>query len=118
MLEETDNVLDTGVDVLDTEVDVLGTGVDVSGTGVDVSGTGVDVSGTGVDVLGSRVECLGCGINFEEPGLRLWILDKLGNDLKGLILSAPIGSVSRVDSNTEKNISYISHTDFAINFEI
>ena len=102
MLEETDNVLDTGVDVLDTEVDVLGTGVDVSGTGVDVSGTGVDVSGTGVDVLGSRVECLGCGINFEEPGLRLWILDKLGNDLKGLILSAPIGSVSRVDSNTEK----------------
>ena len=88
MLEETDNVLDTGVDVLDTEVDVLG--------------TGVDVSGTGVDVLGSRVECLGCGINFEEPGLRLWILDKLGNDLKGLILSAPIGSVSRVDSNTEK----------------
>ena len=111
MLEETDNVLDTGVDVLDTEVDVLG-------TGVDVSGTGVDVLGSRVDVLASRVECLGCGINFEEPGLRLWILDKLGNDLKGLILSAPIGSVSRVDSNTEKNISYISHTDFAINFEI
>ena len=88
MLEETDNVLDSGVDVLDS--------------GVDVSGTGVDVLGSRVDVLASRVECLGCGINFEEPGLRLWILDKLGNDLKGLILSAPIGSVSRVDSNTEK----------------
>ena len=95
MLEETDNVLGSGVDVLDSGVDVLG-------SGVDLLGSGVDVLGPGVDVLVSRVECLGCGINFEEPGLRLRILDKLGNDLKGLILSAPIGSVSRIDSNTEK----------------